>query len=63
MPVPVPAGLPADFLKGGGMWASLRAMPVADIGLQGGFRIRTGERVRELISAQDVGYFIQNAVA
>ena len=34
-----------------------------DIGLQGGFRIRTGERVRELISAQDVGYFIQNAVA
>lgn len=34
-----------------------------DIGLQGGFRIRAGERVRELISAQDVGYFIQNAVA
>ena len=34
-----------------------------DIGLNGGFRIRTGERVRELISAQDVGYFIQNAVA
>ena len=33
-----------------------------DIGLQGGFRIRTGERVRELISAQDVGYFVQNAV-
>lgn len=34
-----------------------------DIGLQGGFRIRAGERVRELISAQDVGYFVQNAVA
>jgi hypothetical protein len=34
-----------------------------DIGLQGGFRIRAGERVRELICAQDVGYFIQNAVA
>ncbi|WP_444452035.1 capsid protein [Rhodobacter capsulatus] len=34
-----------------------------DIGLQGGFRIRVGERVRELISAQDVGYFIQNAIA
>jgi len=34
-----------------------------DIGLQGGFRIRAGERVRELISAQDVGYFIQNAIA
>lgn len=34
-----------------------------DIGLQGGFRIRTGERVKELIIAKDVGYFIQNAVA
>lgn len=34
-----------------------------DIGLQGGHRVRSGERVRELISAQDVGYFIQNAVA
>lgn len=34
-----------------------------DIGLQGGFRVRTGERVRELIIARDVGYFIENAVA
>lgn len=34
-----------------------------DIGLQGGVRIRTGERVKELIIAKDVGYFIQNAVA
>lgn len=34
-----------------------------DIGLQGGVRIRTGERVKELIIARDVGYFIQNAVA
>jgi hypothetical protein len=34
-----------------------------DIGLQGGFRIRTGERIREVISAPDVGYLIQNAVA
>ncbi|MDO5704042.1 MAG: capsid protein [Paracoccus sp. (in: a-proteobacteria)] len=34
-----------------------------DVGLQGGFRIRTGERVRELIVARDVGYFIENAVA
>lgn len=33
-----------------------------DIGLQGGVRIRTGERVKELIIAKDVGYFIQNAV-
>lgn len=34
-----------------------------DIGLQGGFRIRTGERVRELICAQDTGFLIRNAVA
>lgn len=34
-----------------------------DIGLQGGQRIRVGERVKELVSAQDVGYFIQDAVA
>jgi hypothetical protein len=34
-----------------------------DIGLQGGVRIRTGERIKELIIAKDVGYFIQNAVA
>lgn len=34
-----------------------------DIGLEGGQRIRVGERVKELVVAQDVGYFIQNAVA
>jgi hypothetical protein len=34
-----------------------------DVGLQGGFRIRTGERVKELIVAQDVGYLIEGAVA
>ena len=34
-----------------------------DIGLQGGVRIRSGERVKEEIVAKDVGYFIQNAVA
>lgn len=33
------------------------------IGLEGGVAIRTGERVREIICAKDVGYFIQNAVA
>lgn len=33
-----------------------------DIGLEGGRRVRTGERVKELIIAKDVGYFIQNAV-
>lgn len=34
-----------------------------NIGLNGGVNIRTGERVREIICAKDVGYFIQNAVA
>lgn len=34
-----------------------------DIGLEGGYRVRSGERVRELVVAPDVGYFIQNAVA
>lgn len=34
-----------------------------DVGLQGGYRVRAGERVKELVIAKDVGYFIQNAVA
>ena len=34
-----------------------------NVGLQGGVRIRNGERVKELVIAKDVGYFIQNAVA
>jgi hypothetical protein len=33
-----------------------------DVGLQGGFRVRTGERIKELIVAQDVGYLVQDAV-
>ena len=33
------------------------------IGLQGGVNIRTGERIKELVVAKDVGYFVQNAVA
>lgn len=33
-----------------------------DIGLQGGVRVRTGERVKELVVAKDVGYLIQDAV-
>jgi hypothetical protein len=33
-----------------------------DIGLEGGFRIRSGERVKEEIVAKDVGYLIQNPV-
>lgn len=38
-------------------------IPDENVGLQGGVRIRSGERVKELIVAKDVGYFIQNAVA
>ena len=34
-----------------------------DVGLQGGVRVRAGERVKELVVAQDVGYLIQDAVA
>lgn len=34
-----------------------------DVGLQGGVRIRSGERVKELVIAKSTGYFIQNAVA
>ncbi|PZA12461.1 capsid protein [Rhodopseudomonas palustris] len=34
-----------------------------DIGLEGGERVRSGEKVKELIVAPDVGYFIENAVA
>ncbi len=34
-----------------------------DVGLTGGVRVRTGERVKELIVAKDTGYLIQNAVA
>jgi putative ABC transport system permease protein len=32
---PMPPGLPADFLTGGGWWAYVRALPVLDIGLHG----------------------------
>ncbi|KPD10869.1 hypothetical protein [Phaeobacter sp. 11ANDIMAR09] len=51
-------GLTAEF---GGKVAGRIEDP--DIGLEGGYRIRRGERVKELIVAKDVGYFIQNAVA
>ena len=51
-------GLTAEF---GGKIAGRIEDP--DIGLEGGYRIRRGERVKELIVAKDVGYFIQNAVA
>jgi hypothetical protein len=32
---PLPAGLPSDFLKGGGSWAYMRALPVTELGLHG----------------------------
>lgn len=34
-----------------------------DMGLRGGKRARAGESVKELITANDLGYFFQNAVA
>jgi hypothetical protein len=34
-----------------------------DMGLRGGERVRAGESVKELITANDLGYFVQNAVA
>lgn len=34
-----------------------------NIGLRGGTRVRAGESVREIITASDVGYFFENAVA
>jgi hypothetical protein len=34
-----------------------------DVGLRGGTRVRVGEAVKEIISASDVGFFFQNAVA
>lgn len=63
---------PMATVEGGGITFGLTAeyggrlsgrIEDPDIGLNGGFRIRTGERVKELIIAKDVGYFIQNAVA
>lgn len=34
-----------------------------DIGMRGGTRLRVGESVRELVTAGDLGYFFQDAVA
>lgn len=34
-----------------------------DVGLRGGERVRAGESVKELVTANDLGYFVQNAVA
>ena len=34
-----------------------------EIGLKGGVRVRVGEEVKEVVLANDLGYFFQNAVA
>ncbi len=39
------------------------SVPDPDIGLRGGERVRVGESVKELIIANDLGYFFQNAIA
>lgn len=36
--------------------------PDADIGLDGGVRVRVGESVKELVTAPDLGFFFQNVV-
>ncbi len=38
-------------------------LPEPRAGLRGGMRIRSGESIKEVISANDVGYFFQNVVA
>ena len=46
-------------------WGSRIAGQEADskIGMRGGQRVRAGESVKELITASDFGYFIEDAVA
>lgn len=39
------------------------SMPEPKVGLRGGTRVRTGETLKELIVASDVGYFFENAIA
>jgi hypothetical protein len=39
------------------------AIPDKDIGLRGGQLVRVGESVKEVICANDLGYFFQDAVA
>lgn len=39
------------------------ALPDAKIGMRGGQRVRVGESVKELITASDLGYMFENAVA
>lgn len=48
-----------------GQWGSRIAGSEYDssIGMRGGQRVRVGESLKELITANDLGYFFQNAVA
>lgn len=39
------------------------SIPDEDIGMRGGQRVRVGESVKEVICANDLGYFFQNAIA
>ncbi|RYB02031.1 capsid protein [Lichenibacterium ramalinae] len=39
------------------------SIPDPNIGIRGGMKIRVGEQVRELVTAPDAGYLIQNCVA
>ena len=39
------------------------SIPDPNIGLRGGQNVRVGESVKELVTASDLGYFIENAVA
>lgn len=51
-------GFSAQF---GGRIAGAERDP--NIGMRGGQRVRAGESLKELITANDLGYFVQNAVA
>ena len=39
------------------------SIPEPKMGLRGSQRVRVGEAVKELITAADVGYFLENVVA
>ena len=38
-------------------------MPEPKVGLRGGVRVRSGESVKEVVCAADLGYFFQNVAA
>lgn len=48
-----------------GEWGSRvsGAIEDKDIGMRGGLRVRVGESVKEVVTANDLGYFFENAVA